>query len=504
MRAILGARGFNAWMILAALGVAPALAAPPYVLRSLSSDAGTTGVYSKAFAINRYGQVVGWTFSAGDQKRHATAWLNEQQSDLHGVTHFELQQDFTVGEHEAYDISDGDQIVGSGKIEFRCPERTLTVWRAFVMRPAVNTDLGTPQPGDAVTDLGTFGQPCNGAYNSAATAISNANHVVGWADVNGAATIRAFLVRPVNQVWFADANDDQVNDLMIDLGTLGGAESSASGVNDSGQVTGYAYTTGAAYHAFRITPVGATWAVDANNDGVNDLMTDLGTLGGTNSWGRGINNNGDVVGESDTVDGRTRAFVWRNGVMTDLGTLGGANSSAAAISDDGVIVGWAENAGGQRRAFIILNGVMHDLNSVILPGTSNGGITLTEARGINDAGEVVGFGILKSGGAQSERSFLMKVATAEQIAAAEAAGSANGGSGANAPSGGTNGGTPASGTPIMGTANTLGNPTDPNAPGVAGTTAESDFGGLAPLCGAGTVGFLPLMAAGLLMMRRRY
>ncbi len=38
---------------------------------------------------------------------------------------------------------------------------------------------------------------------------------------------------------------------VTDLGTFGGASSHGYGINASGQVTGYAYTTGnAAYHAF--------------------------------------------------------------------------------------------------------------------------------------------------------------------------------------------------------------------------------------------------------------
>lgn len=56
-------------------------------------------------------------------------------------------------------------------------------------------------------------------------------------------------------------------------------------------------------------------------------MSYLGSLGGSFSYGTGINNAGQVVGQSNTVGngdglGSGDAFLYSNGVMTDLGTLG--------------------------------------------------------------------------------------------------------------------------------------------------------------------------------------
>jgi probable HAF family extracellular repeat protein len=468
---------------------------PPYINATL--DQNTSGVGSRAYDINQYGQVVGWI--AGGSGHHAAHWYNEQFTDVNDTTHFMLLQDFTIDIAEAYAISDGDQVVGTAQTRLQCPGRTIDVWHAFVMRPAVLTDLATPIPGDAITELWTFGNPCT-AYNSVATAISNANHVVGWADVNNAATIRAFLVRPQNGVWFvppSDPNDDYVNQLMVDLGTLGGAESAAHGVNDAGIIVGYSYLSNnnppARYHAFMLTPVGDTWFVDANNDGANDLMLDLGTLGGHNSWARAINNSNQVVGESDTADFNTHAFLWSGGVMTDLGTLGGRSSSAAAINEQGHVVGWAENAAGQRRAFIWINGVMTDLNSALLFGQSLGGLVLTEARGINDAGQIVGFASRPGGG--ESRPFLFTPATPAQIAAAAAAEAAlNEALGSNGGSSGSGG---AGGQPIVGTPAYLQGGSDPNSP-VAGQTSGATLN----FCGFGTAAILPMTLAGLIGMRR--
>ena len=59
-------------------------------------------------------------------------------------------------------------------------------------------------------------------------------------------------------------------------------------------------------------------------------VRDLGTLGGTDADGVGVNDRGWVVGISRVAgDQSGHAFLWRDGVMTDLGTLGGPNSFAA-------------------------------------------------------------------------------------------------------------------------------------------------------------------------------
>ena len=100
---------------------------------------------------------------------------------------------------------------------------------------------------------------------------------------------------------------------IVDLGTLGGTSSYARGINASGQIVGYSYLPGDSfYHAFVYT---------------NGTMTDLGTLGGKSSQAYGINDNGIIVGTANTSAGggtaATHAFSLSAGHMSDLGTLGG-------------------------------------------------------------------------------------------------------------------------------------------------------------------------------------
>jgi probable HAF family extracellular repeat protein len=79
-------------------------------------------------------------------------------------------------------------------------------------------------------------------------------------------------------------------------------------------------------------------------------LTDLGTLGGTQSYAYGINTAGQVVGWATNIDNvYQHAFVYSNGTMTDLGTFGGPSSAATGINTAGQVVGWAQTIGPKPR-----------------------------------------------------------------------------------------------------------------------------------------------------------
>lgn len=170
------------------------------------------------------------------------------------------------------------------------------------------------------------------------------------------------------------------NGVMTDLGTLGGAASQAFGINDAGKVVGVSSLASdwTAYRAFMVTPEDTDgngtpdrWFRDSNADGANDLMQNLGTLGGGSpvSYALDVNNLGQVVGMSQSWSSQswssqstvTRAFLWQNGMMSDQGTLGGNYRVARAINDAGQITGVYSEPNGNAHTVLRANGVTTDL-----------------------------------------------------------------------------------------------------------------------------------------------
>ena len=171
----------------------------------------------------------------------------------------------------------------------------------------------------------------------------------------------------------------------IELGTLGGTNSRAFGINERVDITGAAQTTNGAFHAF-------LWR--------QGKMEDLGTLGGKNSYGHALNSAFDVAGVAETAQQVRHAFLYTGGKMRDLGTLGGVLSQANALNEAGDLVGFAQNTAGQSRAFLHTKGKMSDLGTLGGPGSF--------ANAINNRLHVVGAAQLASG---ENRAFLWRDGT---------------------------------------------------------------------------------------------
>jgi probable HAF family extracellular repeat protein len=133
----------------------------------------------------------------------------------------------------------------------------------------------------------------------------------------------------------------------------------------------------------------------------------LPSLGGTQSRGMAINNEGSVAGWSQRADGTRRAALWRaDGSATLLGTLGGPSSTVPwpGLNDAGMVVGisqtgetdplgedWSCEFGGffpndtdrLCRGFFWQNDVMRELPTL---GGNHGFAT-----GVNNRGQIVGW-----------------------------------------------------------------------------------------------------------------
>lgn len=187
----------------------------------------------------------------------------------------------------------------------------------------------------------------------------------------------------------------------VDLGTGPGRQAETTGINNSGQVTGFYEMNDGSEHAFLYT--------------AGRGMQDLGVLSGQNSGGRGINDLGWVTGTSGN-----RAFIYQDGVgMVDIGPGSGwAINNAGVVAGEGVgeraaiflngqiqLLGFAGSARGLNNNNTAVGFMDHgtslsafvwseqegvqDLNSLVDPQS---GWYLAAALGINDAGQIVGWG----------------------------------------------------------------------------------------------------------------
>ena len=113
------------------------------------------------------------------------------------------------------------------------------------------------------------------------------------------------------------------------LGTLGGASSYATRVNDRRQIIGYS-----AIAPDREVTHPFLW----ENGVMRDLSADPGEL----SWADDINDQGHVVGGSaDRDDGSTYGALWHNGITGRLPLLPGSNNCrATAVNDTGLVAGF--------------------------------------------------------------------------------------------------------------------------------------------------------------------
>jgi probable HAF family extracellular repeat protein len=206
------------------------------------------------------------------------------------------------------------------------------------------------------------------------------------------------------------------------LGKLAGGDySSASAINDSGQVVGAGNTSDSCVpflwmsgNGFRRVPLlrgdncGQAVAINRYGHvigyssgpngkkaflwrGGNNIQSLSALPGGSYSRASGVNDSDTVVGVSDSMDG-DRAVLWTSsGNLIDLGTLpGDLSSEATAINNNGTVVGFSKGPQGMRAFVWTQASGMQEIG--LLPGA-----TSSRALAINDADAVVGSSTTSSG-----------------------------------------------------------------------------------------------------------
>jgi len=298
------------------------------------------GLQSKAFGLNNSGRIVGdSTLSAGASVASPFTWTAGQLT--------------SVG-----------SFGGEGGAAFALNQLGYSVGYATTATNRKHAFIWSDIFGKL--DIGTL----PGGSFASAYDINDANQVVGQSEI-GPLVDRGF-------VWQSSTG------MQVIPSFDGTGASGANGINNKGQIVGWSATASNAAHAFILS---------------GGVMTDLGTLGGSNSVAQKINEAGEVVGyagiASNSASQPYHAFRWSASTgMADLGTLGGSRSMAHDINGIGVIIGTSEIAPGVWRAFIYDQYLgMQNLNNYLVTS----GWTLQEARSINDKGQIVGFGINPSG-----------------------------------------------------------------------------------------------------------
>lgn len=318
-----------------ALTIACGIATPVHATGYVVTDLGTLGgAWSEASDINAAGQVTG-TAEVISGISHAFLYSNGQMTDLG-----------TLGgsRSSGFGINSAGQVVGYADTTGNNKSRAALFSNGTVTSLGTLLFPGTPHP-----------YPHGQAYG-----INDSGHAVGIV-YGGFGEYRAF---------------SYVNGTMTDIGVglsplTGPFNSRAMDINALGQVTGHTNGHASIYY--------------------NGVVTDLGTLGGTFSEGRSINDSGQVTGSSQFVVGSPddHAFLHKDGVMIDLGTFGGLYSRGNSINAYGQVAGYAFTSDGVSHAFLYDGKALLDLNELIDPSS---GWVLTSGNGINDAGQIVGSG----------------------------------------------------------------------------------------------------------------
>jgi probable HAF family extracellular repeat protein len=355
-------------------------------------DIGTLGSWTEAVAVNGSGQILAWSTTPSVFSRAVV------------VDRLGFPQDLGTlagGQSRAVAINDNGRVVGDS------------------LTPSGFTHAFFWKEGN-MQDLGSIGQT-----HSQAIGINSKDEVIARTGQFGGDAIQPFF-------WSKKTGQ-------VPIPGLGGFRWDAAAINNNSQVAGWSFTSNGHVHAFLWSPSGGpvdlapgatfdSWATAINDDGTvigyrysenNERgfgwywkpgtgMVDLPDLGGQFTFVWAINKLGWIAGESDNPATYQRSgIIWKNGQVIELGTLGGGSARPRAINTNGVAVGVSDlSEWPPSHAFSGASAPLRDLGVVFESHQ------FSDARSINDIGEIVGVSSDTDTDSQSSRAFLVRGAEA--------------------------------------------------------------------------------------------
>ena len=323
---------------------------------------------TEGLSLNDAGWVAGT--STGEETVHASLWLLGVRLDLG-----------TLGGPNSAVLWPVKNVIGviSGVAETADVDPNAEDWSCSAFFPTVTHHVcrGFVWQGGVMRPLDTFG-----GTHGFATGTNNLGQTVGWAEN----AVHDPTCNPPQLLQFRAALWEPGQDPPRELPPLtGDSTSSATALNDAGQVVGISGICANAVGG-RSAAHAVMWE--------NGSVTDLGSLGGV-AWNTpmSINGSGDVVGFANRADAspptrfRPLAFLWTEETgMRSLDVLpGDTRSQALGINDQRQVVG--TSCAATCRGFIWEDDVMTDLNTLIVSGSPG---TIEIAGDINAHGMITG------------------------------------------------------------------------------------------------------------------
>lgn len=355
-------------------------------VRYTITDLGTLSGDSRANAINDMGQVVGYSYLAsGDY--HAFRW---DPNEVNGTTG--VMVDLGVLDGDVRSVANG--INNSGYV---CGDSGRYVGNDYINKAFIHDGNQMYMLSDEEI---TFEVVSTGAAS-----INQKGQIAGTINHTSLPALRRCFR------WDPCSLGD-TNGVMHNLGTLAGGDLvSSMSINDNGQVCGFGEPADPRNRVGYLT--------DPNGSIAYHETTMLDTTDISGAYGYSVNNKQHAVGFNicPIYPSGWKATIWHaynriyspgsdcyNSPPITLGAgflPGGDKANAYSINESDEVVGYSESSKGNRAFYWSSSEGMIDLNDYIHPGS---GWTLQYAKGINEIGQIVGWGINPDG---DTRGFLL-------------------------------------------------------------------------------------------------